>query len=150
MNLSSRIAAIVFILAGCLLIGCRAAEPAPAPTAAPTPLPTTAPTATHPPAPTTAPTQAELPADWNGIPVFPEALTAEEDMGDLRMTIAALPLRIVAFYKQEIPKLGWKLDDSMSSSGSDLVFVKDDTYAFFRIIPADGGNEVDVHLVKQE
>ena len=150
MNLSFRIAAIVFILAGCLLIGCRAAEPAPAPTEAPTPLPTTAPTATLPPAPTTAPTQAELPTEWNGIPVFPDALTAQEDMGDLRMTIAALPLRITTFYNQEMPKLGWKLDESMTAGSSDLVFVKDDTYAFFRIIPADGNNEVDVHLVKQE
>ena len=150
MKICSRIAAILFILASLFLIGCRAAEPAPAPTAAPTPLPTTAPTATLPPAPTSAPTPAVLPAEWNGIPVFPDALTAEEDMGDLRMTTAALPLRITTFYKQEMPNLGWKLDESMTSSSSDLVFVKDDTYAFFRIVPADGKNEVDVHLVKQE
>jgi hypothetical protein len=68
----------------------------------------------------------------------------------LRITTAARPLRIVAFYKQKMPDLGWALDESMTSSGSDLVFVKDSVYAFFRVVPGDRNNEVDVHLVKQE
>ncbi len=149
MNLSFRIAAIFFILAGCLLIGCRAAEPAPAPTEVPTCRPTTAPAATLPPTPTIAPTQAELPAEWNGIPVFPDALTAEEVMDELHITTGALPLRITTFYNQEMANLGWTPDQSLAR-GSDLVFVKDNIYAFIRIIPINGKNEVYIYLVKQE
>jgi hypothetical protein len=148
MNLAIRIAAVFFIMAGFLLTGCQTAKETPMPAEIPAKIPT-ATTATLPSVATSAPTQVALPAEWNGIPVFPDALTAEEDMGDLRMTTAALPLRIVAFYKQKMPDLGWALEESMTS-GSDLVFVKDGIYAFFRVVQGDRNNEVDIHLVKQE
>ncbi len=150
-------AAIIFLLAGFLLTGCQAPETAPMPTEIPTEIPTKIPTATAaptatvaiPPTATSVPAQAALPSEWNGIPVFPEAITAEESMGDLSMTTAAPSIKIIAYYKQKMPDFGWELDPSMMG-GSDLAFVKDNVYAFFLITPLDGKNQVDVHLVKQD
>lgn len=151
MHIYLKIAAVFFLLAGFLLTGCQAPEATPVPTQIPTEIPTAtaAPTATLPPTATSAPAQAALPSEWNGIPVFPEAITAEDYMGDLRMTTAAPSIKIMAFYKQKMPDFGWELDTSMMG-GSDLAFVKDNVYAFFLITPLDGKNQVDVHLVKQD
>jgi hypothetical protein len=139
MNTNQRITAISLLLIGLFICGCKPSIPTPIPTDIPTETPTESPT------PTLAPT------DWNGIPIMPGITSGGEYMDDYQFTTSASKEEIIAYYEQEMPRLGWALDPTMMSSGaSDLVFNKENVYVFFLITLEGNNNVVDIHPVQQE
>lgn len=108
---------------------------------------------TNTPQPTAAPTETpELPpalTSWNEIPIFPDAISGKEDFGDYQFTTNSPARIIVAYYEQEMVKLGWENRPDMSASpSSDLVFNKGDVFTFFMIKPEGNTNIVYIHPVQ--
>lgn len=113
----------LFLFSACLavllLASCTLVAPEPTPTATFTPLPTETPlpTATKtplPPTPTEDIAAALLPvgtpdAEWNGIPIMPEAIAGEGDDGGYSFTVQATPEDIQAYYERELTGLGFGL-----------------------------------------
>jgi hypothetical protein len=151
MSINHRAIAIGILLISFGISGCRPSIPvAPIATLVP-PTQTVIPTKT--PQPTLMPTEtpALIPAltSWNGIPIFPDAITGKEEMGDYQFTSKS-PARIIrAYYEQEMVKLGWKIrTDMVPPNNPDFCFSKDNTFAFF-LIQAEGNNSlVYIHLVQ--
>lgn len=86
---------------------------------------------------------------WNGIPLFPAMITGEEGVvGDYQFTTKASAAEIVAFYESEMPKLGWELSEDMMASEEEPVFVKEGTFAFFKVSPEEDHNIVWIHTFK--
>lgn len=114
-----------------LLIGlvsaCSAFQPEPTatplPTATNTPLPTSTatPTATPKPTKTATPVPSHTPdianalmpsgepaAEWQGIPIMPQAVAGEGDADGYIFAINATRAEIANFYAQKMPQLGWE------------------------------------------
>jgi len=114
---------------------------------------TETPISTNTPQPTQKPTETPevLPAltNWKEIPILPDALSGSEGFGDYQY-ITESPARIItAYYKQEMPKLGWMIrGDMMASTSSDLVFIKENTYVFFLIKAEGDRNIVYIHMAQ--
>jgi hypothetical protein len=99
--------------------------------------------------PTEKPTLNPALSEWNGIPIFPGAITGSEELGDYQYTSKS-PVNILrAFYEQEMPKMGWELrTDMVPPNSPDFCFSKDNTFAFF-LIQTEGSNSmVFIHLVQ--
>jgi len=83
----------------------------PIPTETPEPTPTRTPT----PVPTLTPTQGflltvptgEPQAEWEGIPIMPEAVAGAEIEGSYAYTVASPAEDIQSYYEIELGKLGW-------------------------------------------
>ena len=140
------------ILLSCILIsGCKPSPQAVATATSVPPTETTIPTIT--PQPTAEPTEtpaSTLPlTSWNEVPIFPDAISGQDDMGDYKFTTKSPARIIIAYYQQEMVKLGWEIrGDMMAEQSSDLVFEKEDTFTFF-LIKFDGENyTVYIHQVK--
>jgi len=135
--------------------GCNAFAPAPTPTLDPSPTALPTPTATLAPTntPTTipnadTPTSSALPlpsgtpaADWEGIPVMPNALAGNGDASGYSFTTNASADKVQAFYESKMVKLGWSLlANGQGDSGATLIiFIKGTDTATISIIPqADG------------
>jgi hypothetical protein len=107
------------------------------------------------PQPTPEPTETITPSpvlsSWNEIPIFPDAITGKEEMGDYQFTSKS-PARIIrAYYEQEMIKMGWKIrTDMVSPGGPDFCFSKGNTYAFFLIQPEANHFIVYIHSVQGE
>ncbi len=46
-------------------------------------------------------------AEWNGLPIMPQAIAGEEGSGSYYFTVAATADEIQAFYQEEMERLGW-------------------------------------------
>ena len=139
------------LISGLLFSSCKPSEKV---IATATSLPkTVTPISTNTPQPTQKATETpeSLPAltSWNEIPILQDAISGNEEFGDYQF-ITASPARIIAaYYKQEMAKLGWEIrEDMMVSTSSDLVFIKNNTYAFFLIKTEGDNNIVSIHLVQ--
>jgi hypothetical protein len=107
------------ILVALTMASCTFTAPEPTLTATFTPLPTETPlpTATKtplPPTPTEDIAAALVPvgtpdAEWNGIPIMPEAIAGEGDDGGYTFTVQATPEEIQAYYERELTGLGFGL-----------------------------------------
>ena len=151
MNKKQRVIAFGLLIPGFLFSSCK---PSVQVVATITSVPeTVAPIPTNTPQPTAAPTETPAPlpvlTSWNEIPILPDAISGGEDFGDYQF-ITASPARIItAYYKQEMPKLGWEIrEDMMASTSSDLVFNKENTFVFFLIKTEDDSNIVSIHVVQ--
>lgn len=145
----------------------------PAPSATPTPVPpaatwtatatpTDAPTQTHAPTATKAPTHTPRPtglpmpegtpvAEWNGIPVMPEAIAGEGDAQGYLFTILASSDEVQAFYERKLAALGWGvLGVGQSKNGAVLlIFMKNnDTFSISIIDPGLEDGVLQVLMVK--
>ena len=85
---------------------------------------------------------------WNGIPLLPGMISGKEDTGDYQITTKASTAEIVAFYESEMPKLGWELAPDMMASAEEPVFLKEGTYAFFKVFTEGDHNLVYIHPFK--
>jgi hypothetical protein len=47
-------------------------------------------------------------AEWNGIPIMPEAIAGEGDEESYVFTIKATPQQVQEYYQLELGKLGWQ------------------------------------------
>jgi hypothetical protein len=113
---------------------------------------------TKPPVMTDTPQPSSVPTDtpqampalssWNEIPIPSDALSGVDEDVEYKF-ITKSPARIItAYYKQEMTKLGWEIrGDMMASTSSDLVFLKEDTYAFFLIRASGDKNIVYIQIV---
>ena len=151
MNKKQRAITFGLLISGLLFSSCKPSEQVVATTtSAPK---TVTPISTNTPQPTQKATETPVssPAltSWNEIPVLPDAISGNEEFGDYQF-ITASPARIItAYYKQEMAKLGWEIrEDMMASTSSDLVFIKNITYAFFLIKTEGEKNIVYIHLVQ--
>jgi hypothetical protein len=82
---------------------------------------------------------------WNGIPILPGMITGKEELGDYQFTTKTSADDVNAFYESEMPKLGWELRPDMMVSSEELVFIKENTYVFFKIAPEGDLNLVYIH-----
>ena len=69
-------------------------------------------------------------------------------MGDYQFTTKVSAEEIVAFYESEMPKLGWELSPDMMASPEEPVFIKEGTYAFFKVFTEGDLNVVYIHPFK--
>ncbi len=131
MNAKQQTTAICLLVVGLLISSCSTfAQPAPAATSVP-------------------PTLVPTPTNWNGIPIMPGYLTAQEDMGDYQFTIKASAEDIKTYYGQEMARLGWKFSPELMPSGStDPMYTKGSAYVAFKIFSQGDVNTVYIHLVK--
>ncbi|MCL4262502.1 MAG: hypothetical protein KJ069_04780 [Anaerolineae bacterium] len=101
------------------LTATQTATPEPTATLQPTDTPTTTPTpeatATADDS-TTTPSDFPLPiptgnpaAEWNGMPIMPQAIAGEGNDESYAFIVEASPNEIQTFYEQELSKLGWSL-----------------------------------------
>ena len=139
-------AIFVGVLASCNVL-------APAPTATPTATPTAFPTATK--TATIFPTETPIPqietpaspalplpsgtpaADWEGIPVMPNALAGNGDATGYAFTIKTSTDEIQSFYQAKMAKIGWNLlANGQGTTGAVLmIFTKGSDTATISIIP---------------
>ncbi len=148
------------ILFSVLVIALTACGPsAPAPTETPKPTETPLPTSTSTPEPTNTPTQTPVPptetpsapvlkmpsgkpaAEWEGIPIMPEAIAGEGDSKDYSFTIKASADDIQKFYETKLAKLGWNVFASGQGTTDAvlLIFMKGTTTLSVSIIPQPDG-----------
>jgi hypothetical protein len=85
---------------------------------------------------------------WNGIPIIPSIISGKEESGDYQITTKSSTTEVVAFYESEMPKLGWELSEDMMASEEEPVFVKEGTFAFFKVSPEGDHNIVWIHTFK--
>jgi hypothetical protein len=117
------------------------------PTPSVTPRPTKSPKPTKTPAPPTLTPNAYglvLPvgkpvAEWNGIPVMPDAIAGEESAGSYAYTVKNSVAAVQKFYIRELPKIGWTLFASgVGETGNALdMYTKDNEMFSMSIILAD-------------
>ena len=91
-------------------------------------------------------------AEWNGIPIMPQA-TAGEEFGETTYSFNA-PVTVVEvqdFYNQKMEELGWTSTFSLplSEEGGFLFYQKEDEFVTITVTPRqDGSNESNVLLQK--
>jgi hypothetical protein len=143
---------LVMALASCNTLALK-------PTETPTSTKTSLPTSTNTPEPTNTPTQTPIPstetssvpvlpmpsgkpsADWEGIPVMPNAIAGEGDSTGYSFTIDASSGEIQKFYEVELAKLGWNMFASGQGTTNAilLIFMKDASTLSVSIIPQPDG-----------
>lgn len=144
MRNNQRTVTIGFFLIGFFVSSCKPSEQAIS-TATNVP-PTETAVSTNTPQPalksTETPALSHALTSWNEIPIFPDAITGKEDMGDYQFTSKS-PARIIrAFYEQEMVKLGWKIrTDMVPPNNPDFCFSKDNSFIFF-LIQSEGDNSI--------
>lgn len=122
--------------------------PRPTETPTPTPVPPTQTPLPSPIPPTETPAEPELTmptgkpaAEWQGIPVMPNAIAGDGDSQGYSFTIKATPDEIQAFYEKEMKKLGW--DMFATGQGSTdvkmLMFQKSSGLVVVSVIPQTDG-----------
>jgi hypothetical protein len=150
MNATQRIIVISILLFSFAISSCSASLP-PTATVIP-PTETAIPTITPQPTlkPTEPPTLIPALTDWNGIPIFPGAITGTEEMGDYKYTSKSPANIIRAYYMEEMVKIGWELRlDMVPANNPDFCFSKGNTFAYF-LIQTEGNNSVVyIHLVQR-
>ena len=129
------------------------ATPAPSATSLPSQTPTLEPTSTV--VPTDTPTLTPIPptetpeapvipmptgkpvAEWEGIPVMPDAIAGDGDGQGYSYAIRATPADIVAYYQDAMEKLGWKLfaTGQGSTESTILIFIKGSETISVSILP---------------
>ena len=159
-TISKIIVILVLVMA---LTSCSAFAPKPTETPVPTatslPTLTSTPEPTITPAPTKEPTQTPVPptetpsapvltmptgkpvANWEGIPVMPNAIAGDGDSKGYTFTIKATPDEVQKFYEKAMAKLGWNMFASGQGTTSAilLIFLKDTDTASVSIIPQPDG-----------
>lgn len=129
--------------------------------------PTTVPTLTLTVVPTLKPTDTSLPptekaeagsalvpegqpaAEWNGIPIMPDALAGEGDEESYVFTVKATPQQVQEYYQLELGKLGWQPFSTGDGSSSSLMLMfTNNTSATLTISVIAKGDEALVLLVK--
>lgn len=65
--------------------------------------------------------EGQVAADWNGIPIMPNAAAGEGDEESYVFTIKATPEQVQTYYQVELAKLGWQ---PLAADGGDssLIF----------------------------
>lgn len=78
-------------------------------------------------------------AEWNGIPVMPQAIAGDESEGIYAYKVAVTAQEIQDYYKLELPKLGWEESFSMPMQGTAiLLYTKGDQVLSITIMPIEG------------
>jgi hypothetical protein len=76
--------------------------------------------------------------NWNGIPIFPEAIVGKEYYTEYQFTTKSPSSMVKEYYMEEMIKLGWKIrPDMMAATSSDLVLEKDNEILYL-LIKFDG------------
>ena len=133
---------ISLLLLVLLCAGCSTFYPEPTSTAVPTAAETLvlSPTITNTPPPSLTPTpkpthtpavdpiEALMPvgepaAEWQGIPIMPEAIVGEGDNTSYRFAIAATKFEIQAFYDKEMGRLGWESFATGSNDAGEIMML---------------------------
>jgi hypothetical protein len=125
------------------------AEPSQTPTPTEPPTNTAVPPTNTPVSVTATPAAPVLPmpsgkpaADWQGIPVMPQAIAGDGDSTGYSFTIKASSDEVQSFYAQAMPKLGWNMFATGQGGKAGailLMFMKGAGTASITIIPqADG------------
>lgn len=88
-------------------------------------------------------------AEWNGLPIMPQAIVGEESEGSYAFTVAASEDEVQQFYAQEMAALGWDgLATGEGETGAILIiFQMEDEVASVSILTVDE-NTLYVLLVK--
>ena len=141
----------------------------PLPTETPIPTATKLPTSTSTPEPTFTPTPTEKPterptktpvpptetppspdlkmpvgkplANWEGIPIMPNAIAGDGDSKVYYFTIEATPDEVQKFYEKAMTNFGWNLFATGNSPTNSIIlmFMKDSSLITISIIPQDDG-----------
>jgi hypothetical protein len=86
-------------------------------------------------------------AEWNGIPIMPNAIAGEGDEESYVFTVKATPQQVQEYYQLELGKLGWQL--SVTGDGdSSLMMFTNNASVTLTISLITKGDEVLVLLVK--
>lgn len=78
-------------------------------------------------------------AEWNGIPVMPQASAGDESQGMYVFKIDATSQEIQDYYNAQLPDLGWETTFSLPMEGTAiLLYNKGSQVLSITIMPADG------------
>ena len=110
----------------------------------PTATPTRAPTITRPPVISSTPFTA-----WRGLPIIPGAYGVNEDGDTLSFRVDLSVAEINAYYKQELPKVGWNLFEQGSSNSENVfdIYSNGDGLLTLAIIQVEGSSDTIVIIV---
>jgi hypothetical protein len=87
-------------------------------------------------------------AEWNGIPIMPNAIAGEGDEESYVFTIQATPQQVQEYYQLELGKLGWQPSAAGDGDSSLMLIFTNNTSATLTISLIAKGDEVLVLLVK--
>jgi hypothetical protein len=88
-------------------------------------------------------------AEWNGIPIVPDAMAGEGDEESYVFTVKATPQQVQEYYQLELGKLGWQPFSTGDGSSSSLMLMfTNNTSATLTISVIAKGDEALVLLVK--
>lgn len=152
------ISVLLLILTPCSTFAPKPTE-TPVPTATSFPTSTSTPEPTITPSPTDKPTKTSAPptetpsapgftmptgkpvANWEGIPIMPNAIAGDGDGKGYSFTIKATPEEVQKFYEKAMVKLGWNLF-ATGDGTTDVVllfFMKGSSMVSISIIPQPDG-----------
>jgi hypothetical protein len=86
-------------------------------------------------------------AEWNGIPIMPDAIAGEGDEESYVFTVKTTPQRVQEYYQLELSKLGWQ-PSATGDEDSSLMMFTNNASATLTISLIAKGDEVLVLLVK--
>jgi hypothetical protein len=82
-------------------------------------------------------------AEWNGIPVMPQAIAGEESEDIYAYKVAATTQEIQDYYKSELADLGWEESFSMPMQGTAiLLYAKGNQVLSITIMPVEGSDTI--------
>ena len=88
-------------------------------------------------------------AEWNGIPIMPDAIAGEGDEESYVFTVKATPQQVQEYYQLELGKLGWQPFATGDGNSSSLMLMfTNNASATLTITIIAKGDEVLVLLVK--
>ncbi len=130
-----------------------APSPTPLPTSTVMVIPTAAPEPTGTSKPAGLPTpQGEPLAEWQGVPVMPEAAAGEDGGTGYTFTVQSSAEEVQAFYEEQLAKLGWNLlavGQGEETGFLMLIFTKGSATLSVTVMPPDDPNGLlQVLLVK--
>lgn len=79
-------------------------------------------------------------AEWNGIPVMPQAAAGEEVTGLYSYTAAATTQEAIDYYKAQLTLLGWSEQFVQEGEPAVMFYVKDPQSLTITIAPAEDGS----------
>lgn len=135
-------------------------EPTPTATKPPTDTPTTTPTSTPTLRPTATPTEAPTSTptleisstpitEWRGLPIMPGAYGVDDDGDMLTFHIDLSVNDVNAYYKNELPKVGWNLfTEGMTNTDNILnIYINGDQMMTIAIAKVAGSSDTIVIIV---
>jgi hypothetical protein len=88
-------------------------------------------------------------AEWNGIPIMPDAIAGEGDEESYVFTVKATPQQVQEYYQLELGKLGWQpFSTGEGNSSSLMLMFTNNASATLTISVIAKGDEALVLLVK--